>query len=268
MLAGNSFEVRFVCGGHSTPRAWKPTTSDISMLQQADLVILNGAGYESWVPLVSLPRSRTVDLSAVCTADLLSADSVVTHQHGPAGARSDSALVPCTWLRPVILRQQLREIQQRLTALRPQLADTIASRADAVATEIAELDRQVQLLRRSPDQQLSVLADSSCCAYLATDLGWELHEFSAEGRRLPQLESAALQAAINNIQPDFLLDQHSGATDQTADSGQADESAQAVMPSIRIDLCETEVPDASLIERLQSNLKAIAVATDGLNRNH
>jgi len=37
------------------PVNWKPGSEAIARMQSADLVILNGAGYETWLGWVSLP---------------------------------------------------------------------------------------------------------------------------------------------------------------------------------------------------------------------
>ena len=43
------------------PVYWTPRIAEIGAYQQADLILLNGAGYAKWVNTVSLPRSKTVD---------------------------------------------------------------------------------------------------------------------------------------------------------------------------------------------------------------
>jgi len=42
------------------PAYWKPTPKEVSAMQQADLIILNGASYEQWLKNVSVPPSKLV----------------------------------------------------------------------------------------------------------------------------------------------------------------------------------------------------------------
>ena len=258
-LAEEDFDVQFICAGHKTPRTWKPTSDDITALQKADLVLMNGAGYESWAPFVSLPRSRTINTSAAYSDELLPTDTTIKHQHGPAGDQSNSETAWSTWLRPVLLRQQLFETQKHLTALRPTLADTMTSRAEKIAREIDQLQTLVQKLKSSTDRKRTVLSDDSCCVYLATALDWELHKLNFESQESPESRSETLSSAIKKIQPDILLYQKAVSPDHTSTF------EQSSVPSIGIDLCETEIQNAQLIERLTLNLKTIESAIDNLN---
>ena len=40
------------------PAFWNPDVQAILAYQQADLILLNGAGYAKWVPQTTLSRSR------------------------------------------------------------------------------------------------------------------------------------------------------------------------------------------------------------------
>ena len=45
------------------PAFWIPSAEQVQVLQSADRVILNGAGAESWLNLISLNKRRLVDTS-------------------------------------------------------------------------------------------------------------------------------------------------------------------------------------------------------------
>ena len=62
-IAGDSAEVVFP-SMDGDPANWKPGAGDIARMQSADLLILNGAGYESWLGWVSLPDDILLDTTA------------------------------------------------------------------------------------------------------------------------------------------------------------------------------------------------------------
>ncbi len=59
----------------------------IAVIQGADLIVLNGAGFAAWTVKTSLPRWRIVDTSARFADQLISTETL-THLHGAEGAHS------------------------------------------------------------------------------------------------------------------------------------------------------------------------------------
>ena len=60
-IAGEHAQVIFPGPADEDPAFWIPGTETIQRYQQADLILLNGAGYARWTKRVSLPRLRSVD---------------------------------------------------------------------------------------------------------------------------------------------------------------------------------------------------------------
>ena len=79
------------------PAFWAPTPENVAALQKADLVLINGASYESWLKNVSLPSSRLVDTSKGFREQFI-AQETTTHSHGPGGEHEHSATAFTTWL--------------------------------------------------------------------------------------------------------------------------------------------------------------------------
>jgi zinc transport system substrate-binding protein len=74
------------------PVYWIPSIADISAYQQADLILLNGAGYAKWITKVSLPGSKTVDTSRSFKDRYITVKEVMTHSHGPEGEHAHEGL--------------------------------------------------------------------------------------------------------------------------------------------------------------------------------
>ena len=87
-IAGDSVEVVFPVPPEVDPAFWSPDAETIADYQQADLVLLNGAGYAGWLQRATLSRSRLVDTSGALADQLIPSDDTLTHSHGPAGDHS------------------------------------------------------------------------------------------------------------------------------------------------------------------------------------
>jgi zinc transport system substrate-binding protein len=101
------------------PAMWRPQADDIKLLQSADRILLNGAGYEPWLNWVSLPASRLVDTSASFHDRLIPLEQETVHQHGPAGEHSHTGTAFSTWLDPELAMAQSRNIEEVISELAP-----------------------------------------------------------------------------------------------------------------------------------------------------
>ena len=105
------------------PAMWVPDASDIPQLQAADLIVINGAGYESWLAFTSLDTDRLLDTTEVIQDLLLPIANATLHQHGPEGEHSHQGTAFTTWLDPHIAVEQARAIERGLSALVPEQSE-------------------------------------------------------------------------------------------------------------------------------------------------
>ena len=147
-LTGGEAEVIFPVPAGVDPSFWRPSIADITMIQSADLILLNGAGFATWVDRVSLPRAKTVNTSAKIKDQFISTESI-THSHGDGGEHSHEGLASYLWLDPTLAIAQAEavaaamasrdlvpasEIYASFAELRSELEKLDASTADALAT--------------------------------------------------------------------------------------------------------------------------------------
>ena len=103
-LSGGAMEVKLLAPLGTDPAQWTPEVADVLTLQAADLILLNGAGYEGWLDKVSISAGKLVDTSAAfrdrrdCSVSLRrSADhrqhSAYEHQYRHELAKSAGNLV-------------------------------------------------------------------------------------------------------------------------------------------------------------------------------
>jgi zinc transport system substrate-binding protein len=126
------------------PAYWKPTPEDIRELQQADLVILNGASYESWISNVSLPTSRLVNTSVGFRDRFITLDEVVTHSHGSDGEHEHSATAFTTWLDLTLAVEQARSIADAFSKRWPEHKGQFEAQLNKLLQDLDALDGEIK----------------------------------------------------------------------------------------------------------------------------
>ena len=122
------------------PAFWTPSAEQIQLLQAADLVLLNGAGAESWLNLVTVDQRRLRDTSATIASKLIPLDHSIQHQHGPEGEHSHQGTAFTTWLDPTLAIAQAQAITSALIELSPSSAEQYKSNMAKLDQELGELD--------------------------------------------------------------------------------------------------------------------------------
>lgn len=139
-IAGGDVEVRLpeIKGD---PAYWAPDGDQVAALQSADLILLNGAGYESWLDFVSLREERLVVTTAGLGDRLLPLEEAVVHQHGPEGEHSHAGTAFTTWLDPKLAAAQAKAIADAMAQLAPDSAAGFQERQQLLSQRLETLDR-------------------------------------------------------------------------------------------------------------------------------
>jgi zinc transport system substrate-binding protein len=136
--------VHFPAPPDEDPAYWTPSPEIIGNYQDADLILLNGAGYEKWTEAASLPRSKLCDTSSRFTSeDFILAEDSVTHSHGPEGQHAHGGKAFTVWLDPALARKQTDAISNAFAELRPQHAEEFRRNRDALAKDLETLDQEI-----------------------------------------------------------------------------------------------------------------------------
>ncbi|MEM6593764.1 MAG: zinc ABC transporter substrate-binding protein [Pseudomonadota bacterium] len=138
-LLGDTAEVVFPVPEGIDPSFWRPSISDISMIQSADLILLNGAGFASWIDRVSLPRARIVTTSSKIENQFIVTESI-THSHGDGGEHSHEGLASYTWLDPMLAVAQAEAIAAAVISRDLAPAQDVETRLADLRTDLTELD--------------------------------------------------------------------------------------------------------------------------------
>ena len=139
-IAGDRASVSFPAPAGTDPSFWKPDAETIAKYQQADLILINGAGFATWIDTATLPGSRVIDTSAAIADQLLPLEGAVTHSHGGMGEHSHSGYATRLWLDPMLAFAQATAIADAFGTVRPDDRATFAANLAALKADLDALD--------------------------------------------------------------------------------------------------------------------------------
>lgn len=147
------------------PAFWTPSDAQLVALQQADRIVLNGAGYEPWLERVSLSVSQLVDTSEGFKKQLIYVDDAVTHSHGPDGSHSHGTTAFTTWLDLELAVAQAAAIDAAL--------DVEPSGFQSLKTDLLDLDARLEKAF-SRLKGVSIVGSHPVYQYLAEAYGLDM----------------------------------------------------------------------------------------------
>lgn len=151
-IGGPHVAVHFPAPADEDPAYWMPDAETIGKYQQADLILLNGAGYEQWVQSASLPKSNLCNTSAAFAKDYIAIEDTLTHSHGPEGEHAHRATAFTTWLDPTLAVKQADAVRASLAELQPENSDAFQKNFDVLKGDLEALDQQIaDTVRRASD---------------------------------------------------------------------------------------------------------------------
>jgi len=140
-------EVALATPAGEDPASWAPSDAALALYQRADLVALNGASFEAWESLASLPPSRTLRTAQRFESRWLRYEEAgATHHHGPEGAHSHEGVDGHTWLDPLLAAEQAAALADALAAARPGLAPLVRERLARLSEALGALHAEWEAL--------------------------------------------------------------------------------------------------------------------------
>ncbi len=199
-IAGEEVDVRFPAPADEDPAYWIPSPEVVVEYQQADLILLNGAGYAGWTSRVSLPKSRMVDTSEAFREQYIEIEHAALHRHGPKGEHSHGQKAFTTWLDPRQAAVGAEAIRDALVKLCPQQAEAIEKRHEALAADLQKLDAILQEVL-APLAEQPLLASHPVYQYLVRRYGLNLKSVHWEPNEMPDDDQWSRLAALLREHP-------------------------------------------------------------------
>jgi len=186
-IAGDHATVVFPAPSEADPAYWIPDVPTIAKYQQADLILLNGAGYAGWVNMVSLPRSKMVNTSSKFKDQYIRIKGAVTHSHGPGVKHGHEGIAFTTWLDFDLATRQARAVAAALSRKRPMLKDSFQNNYKAIERDLLAIDQDIKAIV-SRDQSRPFIGSHPVYDYLARRYKLNMESVHWEPDEIPNLE--------------------------------------------------------------------------------
>jgi zinc transport system substrate-binding protein len=250
-IAAPVVEVRFVVPGDEDPAYWSPNPEDVLAMQQADLIVLNGASYETWLENVSLPPSRMVVTADGLRDRLIPLEAESTHSHGLEGEHEHSGTAFTTWLDPTLAAEQARAIKVALAARWPRHSGQFEAKLAGLTEELAALDAGAQeAVAGNP--HLPVLFSHPVYQYLARRYRLDARSVHWEPDRMPD-EAAwqELDATLREFPASWMIWEDTPLP-------QVSERLESMgIRSAVFDPCASTPPSGDFLSVMEENLEAL-----------
>ena len=148
-IAGDKVELLSYYSQIEVPTAWEPGEEEINALQQADLVLLNGASFEPWAMMLSLPQSRLVVTTASVEDQLIAEKQTVSHSHGPEGEHEHAMSAYTTWLNLQLANAQAKSVLEALSRLQPEHKSSYEANFEALSNQLMAMDEKMRTMSQS-----------------------------------------------------------------------------------------------------------------------
>jgi zinc transport system substrate-binding protein len=203
-VGGDRAEVSSLVPVGIEPHDWEPTAQDRLRVQSADLLVINGAGFESWA-------GDTEAKAVIDTSEGLELEHD-EEEAGEDGHGHEGGVDPHVWLDPVLAKNQMEKIRDAMVAADPENADYYTENAGTFAAELDQLDGFIRL-ELADCEKSDFIAFHDAFSRFAERYGLTQHAIlgiSPEGEILPQRMQEIIELAneldINVIYAEELID--------------------------------------------------------------
>jgi zinc transport system substrate-binding protein len=169
MIAGEEFEVLFPVPRDEDPAFFEPTAEIVSKYQSAEIIFINGAGYESWVDKVALSQRKIVNTTSNVSEKYIK-EKGMSHSHGPDGEHDHAETAFTTWLDQSIALDQAKLIYEKLKKSYPENGQKFDNNYSELESGIIELDNKMDNLFK-PYRGKTLYASHPVYQYLGSRYG-------------------------------------------------------------------------------------------------
>ncbi|WP_077598287.1 metal ABC transporter substrate-binding protein [Olsenella urininfantis] len=184
-IAGDRAEVSCLVPSGTEPHDWEPSTTDLKSLEEADVLVYNGAGMEHWVEdtLKGLSNDKLVVVEASQDVKLLelSAEAMEHEEHEHEGHDHDhdhGSTDPHCWLAPSNAAIEMKNICEGLIKADPEGKETYQANFEKWEKECVSLDGEYfKRLEALPGR--TIVVSHEAFGYLCSQYG--LTQMAIEG---------------------------------------------------------------------------------------
>jgi ABC-type Zn uptake system ZnuABC Zn-binding protein ZnuA len=262
IIGGENIDLSVLLPADSDPHTFEPAPRDVAIISEADLLVLNGLGLETFLEPLLANAGGTVVVIASDGIEPLEG-SHEEHEEEEHQGEEAHEQDPHVWQDPTNVIVWAQNIAAALSENDPVNADVYQANADAYIEQINELDaliiEQVSML---PAEQRVLVTDHEALGYFA-----HRYEFEIVGVVVPSVstvagpsaqEMAALQQAIKEHRAVAIFIGTSANPDQVAQL--AEDLGIEVVAIYGEALSDPDGPAATYLDMMGFNVAAIVNA--------
>ena len=246
------------------PHDWEPTIRDTERLQEANMIIVNGIGYEHWLnslEVTDIPGILVDTSNGISILDSAKYDEEKHDDHTKEDGHDDEdkhdehnhgALDPHIWLNPVFAQLQVKNIANALSNSDPTNKNYYQSNAAIYNQELDLLDSKIRTELSGCKTDFITFHDAF--SYFSEEYGLTQHtiisSIDSHGEVTPKtLENIISLARELNIKIIFAEESTSTKTSQVI----ADEIGGKVLVLSPLEI----VSDETYVEKMTQNLQSL-----------
>jgi zinc transport system substrate-binding protein len=190
-IGGDQIEAVLPLPPDEDPAYWKPDEAGISVFQQADIILLNGAGYAKWIDKVSLPTSRMINTSDGFKSNYIELVEGMTHSHGPEGDHVHKGYAFTTWLNIKLAIEQAMAIKTRMIQVIPEQKEYFEMNYQELRTDLGIIDQELSQISQML-QNKNLFGSHPVYQYLANGYNLTIRSEHWEPDQVPSTEQWAV----------------------------------------------------------------------------
>jgi zinc transport system substrate-binding protein len=209
-VVGDRAEVSSLVPAGIEPHDWEPTAEDISRGHSADVLVINGVGFEKWAD--DMKTKVIANTSEGIEFDYKEEKEVGNNEHEQGDAVSAIRVNPHIWLDPMLAKHQIDKIRNVMVRSDPANTDYYNQNAGRFSAELDSLDAFIRSELADCDKS-DFIAFHDAFTYFSERYGlWQhsIYGVSPEGEILPQTIQQIIELAneldINVIYSEDLVD--------------------------------------------------------------
>jgi zinc transport system substrate-binding protein len=191
-IGGDEVIIKQLIPNNTEAHSWQPSFSDISAVDEADMIIYNGASLDLWFKddiLPAIDSSNKVIVETTEGLELLKGEP-------EAGEKHEEPYDPHTWVSPFLAKKQAQKIYEALTQKDQNHRDYYSERWQTLAERFEELDKKY-LNEFSDKKKEEIFVAHSAFGYLADRYGFS--QYGIIGISADEQPSASTYLTLVNM---------------------------------------------------------------------
>jgi zinc transport system substrate-binding protein len=213
------------------PHDWEPTIKDLQLMQQADVIIINGIGFENWIDNIGSINSDVKVVDTSIGISILESD-------------------PHIWLNPVIAQKQVKNIVDSLSKVDPLNEKYYKQNGISYIKKLEELDNKISYELSSCKKDFIAFHDAF--SYFANQYDLNQHTVLKSNEPHEEPTSKSLENIINLARD---LDSNVIFTEEAVDKRTSQVIANEIGGKV-LTLSPLEIGDSQIdyIKKMEENL--------------